>query len=320
MSLVRPKLSAYLGLLVCVLFSAVIAPNALAQTSIFTVKHPANATLTEFATEGGSRVQHFAATTVRGRCTKNIPIIMVPGLGLSAYMYTHTPDGREGFAALMAAKGFDVYVLDAPYTEPSGIDASRTALSRWSLGRVYTKWGFGATEGVPYPNSQYPTDYLNVLEANFPAYFSPQSAGQYASVAIANNLEELLKITGPAVLMVHSAAGEAAFTLLERQPALDALVVLEPVGCPGEAITDFPTLTQAPMLAVYGDYVAERGQTSRYNACKTSVQTLVAAGRLAAFMDLPAMGIKGNSHLFTQAYNNSQIADLIAAQLLAWWP
>lgn len=295
-----------------------LAPASWAQTSTFYVEHAANKTMTDFTTEGRSLVAHYAATA-GGRCTKHPAVVMVPGLGLSASMYTGTPDGRDGWASIWAGKGYDVYVIDAPFTEPSGIDASRmTGLSRWSLSRVYSKWGFGAVNGEPYPNSQYPTDYMAELEASFPLYFSPPAAGQYASVALANNLQTLLADIGPATLMVHSAAGAAGFELLARAGAVEqlkALVLLEPVGCPSEEILTIPKITQLPVVALYGDFIAERGQTSRYNACKSSVNTLLANNGIAAFIDLPAMGIEGNSHLYVQAYNNGDIASLLLGAL-----
>ncbi len=297
---------------------SLLAINSWAQTSTFYVEHPNNKGMTEFATEGRSLVTFYAAAA-GGQCTKKPAVIMVPGLGLSSSMYTSTPDGRDGWASIWAAKGYDVYVVDAPFTDKSGIDASRiTGLSRWELSRVYSKWGFGATNGTPYPNSQYPTAFMAELEASFPFYFSPPAAGQYASIALANNLQALLASIGPATLMVHSAAGAAGFALLERAGAveqLNALVVLEPVGCPSEAILEVDQITQLPFVAFYGDFIAERGQSSRYNACKSSVTTLQANDGIAAFIDLPAQGIEGNSHLFVQAYNNVEIAGILMSTL-----
>jgi len=37
------------------------------------------------------------------------PIVMLPGLGLSAYIYTSTPDSRNGWTADFAQAGFDTY-------------------------------------------------------------------------------------------------------------------------------------------------------------------------------------------------------------------
>lgn len=284
-----------------------------AQTT-FTVKHPDNTLMTPYESEGASKVTFFESEARNARQQRNSPnIIMVPGLGLDGSLYTTTPDGRESWAQQFAANRYNVYVVDAPFTEASGIDSSRpsSSLSKWAVGRVYSKWGFGSSEGQPYPNTQYPVDYMDSLVASFPYYFSPSSAGQYASVALANNLEALVDQIGPSVLMVHSAAGVAGFQLLERSEDLTGLVVLEPVGCPGEDIANYENIFDGFFISVYGDFVRERGQTGRYDACKDSVDRLAEEGHDALFIDYPALGIAGNSHLFPQAYNNAALGDIV---------
>ena len=54
------------------------------------------------------------------------PIIMVPGMGLSSYIYLGTPDGRKGWAQLFAEAGHPVYVYDIPeYAISGGFDVNK---------------------------------------------------------------------------------------------------------------------------------------------------------------------------------------------------
>ena len=46
-------------------------------------------------------------------------------------------------------------------------------------------------------------------------------------------------------------------------------------------------------------------------SCQTFVKQVSAAGGDAQMMSLPAMSIKGNSHMLMQDKNNLQLADLI---------
>lgn len=47
-------------------------------------------------------------------------LLMIPGAYHSGLCYTQTPDGRKGWAPLLAEKGFDVLVTDLPGTGRSG--------------------------------------------------------------------------------------------------------------------------------------------------------------------------------------------------------
>ena len=78
------------------------------------------------------------------------------------------------------------------------------------------------------------------------------------------------------------------------------------------------TLAKIPTLIMFGDHLADVkapfSWMDAYNGCNTFVEQLKKAGGDAQMMYLPAMGIKGNSHMLMQDKNNLQLADLI----LAW--
>ena len=293
------------------LFTSISYAGAPDQT--FFVMHPDNANMTEFDTEGMSLVQRYYPPRNRRRKPN---IVMVAGHSLDSRLYTQTPDGRESFAELVAAQGYNVYVMDTPFYELSGIDPSRTNTNQANLSSVWKKWGFGNTYPTRWPDSQYPSEteaLRNAIQASFPEYFG--AGGNYNSIATANNLEVLIDDLGSATLMFHSAAGVATFELIDRETVtFDALIAYEPLQCPGNN-ANYPNMETVPFIAIYGDYISQRRQTGRYDACLATVNKVLSVGGNAEFVDLPEMGITGNSHLYVQAYNNSQIADIMVNAL-----
>jgi len=75
------------------------------------------------------------------------------------------------------------------------------------------------------------------------------------------------------------------------------------------------TLSRIPTLVMFGDHLGDVNAPFSWmeakNACDTFIQQLKKAGGDAEMMYLPAMGIKGNSHMLMQDKNNLQLADLI---------
>jgi dipeptidyl aminopeptidase/acylaminoacyl peptidase len=76
-------------------------------------------------------------------------------------------------------------------------------------------------------------------------------------------------------------------------------------------------LAKIPTLIMFGDHLADvKAPFSWMDAltsCNTFVDQLKKAGGDATMMYLPAMGIKGNSHMLMQDKNSNQLADLVIA-------
>jgi pimeloyl-ACP methyl ester carboxylesterase len=227
-------------------------------------------------------------------------IVMLPGLGLSHYIYLTTPDGRPGWASHFAHAGFTVYVVNpsANVTNP-GDPSADPALRSWDPAEIWARWGFGSAAGVPYPDTRFPTGSIQHFNSHMPLYSG--TGGQSAT----NELNELLDRIGPTVLVLHSASGPAGFAVASARPRdITAIVAVEPTGCPVVAAETPATA----MLAVYGDYIVSRNQTSRLQACTTTVANTKTAGRRGDLFSYPDRGIRGNTHLLMQDNNNGQIA------------
>ncbi|WP_157744869.1 alpha/beta hydrolase family protein [Micromonospora coxensis] len=275
------------------------------------------------------------------------PVIMMPGLGLSSSIFLTTPDGREGWAQQAARAGHPVYVLDEPSLAVSGFDVrpfnavaageappeSQPTMSVWSEEEIWPRWGFGASPGQPYPDTRFPVQDIDQFLAALPPYWQagaaaagarggatarqPTPAPSATATGTADGggrgpgasaqeqaLLALLERTGPAILLAHSAAGSAAFAVADQHPEqVVAVVAVEPVGCP----TGADQVPAAPTIAVYGDRIADRRQTGRLDACRSTVGLVDAAGHPARLVYLPDEGVRGNTHLMMQDDNSDDI-------------
>jgi pimeloyl-ACP methyl ester carboxylesterase len=248
---------------------------------------------------------------VQGDAPNPRSIVMVPGLGLSHYLYLTTPDRRDGWASLAASAGLSAHVLN-PARNVTTADDPEAAdnLSMWIQPDFWPRWGFGPDSPNPYADVRYPVDDVADLVTMLPRY-APGPGGTSASQGAIDELTELLEEIGGGVLMVHSAAGPAGFAVaLERPELVEALIVIEPTGCP----TDVESVPKVPFLAVYGDYIQARGQTGRLESCKTTRELAEAAGYPADLFSYPEVGVFGNTHLLMQDDNSEEIL----AEVLDW--
>jgi len=255
--------------------------------------------------------------------TDKSPVVMVPGLGLSPYIYRTTPDGRRGWMEYFAEAGHPVYVFNPPRNVDSGgldtaalQNSDSASLSRWSIDRAWPTWGFGPEVGDPYKDVRYPVESVDQLVASFPAYVSTGGGGgggsRFASPQETAALEALLNRVGPSVLLVHSAGGGSGFAVAQTVPDLvERIVAVEPVGAPTDPQTVAEMGGDAPFMCVYGDYVDERGQTGRKEATQTTADLAGETNPASTLLSLPDEGISGNTHLMMQDDNNGKIADRI---------
>lgn len=250
------------------------------------------------------------------------PLIMIPGLNLSSYIFTTTPDNRDGWAQIFARAGYDVYVINDPRFDFShgfnvpGFDsvpekgappAQPNATQGWQ-NDVWRRWGFGSSIDNPHPDTRFPTDHYQSFAENHPYLATSRSSFPDAIAA-------LLEETGPAILMPHSAAGPHAITAAKKKPDhVTGFVLIEPTGPP--IASDFPDLAGQFMLGIYGDYIFPRRQTGRKAAVENATRLFSQHGAPAQVISLPDdKNIKGNTHLLMQDNNNHAIADLIIAWL-----
>jgi pimeloyl-ACP methyl ester carboxylesterase len=113
------------------------------------------------------------------------------------------------------------------------------------------------------------------------------------------------------VVLVHSQAGQFGQKVAQARPDLvKALVLVEPAGFGDPAQAS--ALKNTPILTIYGDHIE---QDSRWPALRQTQMKLNElyrqAGAQVDVINLPEVGIKGNSHMLMMDRNNQQIAQLI---------
>src|SRR4051794_22106922 len=126
------------------------------------------------------------------------------------------------------------------------------------------------------------------------------------------NLSALARKLGGAVMISHSESGPFPFqTAAIRAAGIAGIISIEPGSCSGFD-KDIRTLARIPTVVLYGDYVSQfPNWASSLQSCQQFVQQLRKAGGDAQVIQLPDLGIHGNSHMLMQDKNNLQVADLL---------
>lgn len=203
---------------------------------------------------GTERAEHPAGTVPRGpmyvaweappEVTRPYPMILVHGGGGQGTDWLGTPDDRPGWATHLVSEGYAVYVVDRPghgrsphhpevlgeMGPPFSYEALRDLFVPADDGRhprahLHTQW--------PVPRDADAQRFDQVVD-QAAAATGPMLADLAAAQEMeATRLTELLELTGPAVLVTHSAGAPGGWLAADARPDLvRALVALEPMGPP----------------------------------------------------------------------------------------
>jgi len=262
---------------------------------------------------------------------QHVPVVMVHGCCLSSKTWETTPDGRIGWSEYFLRKDRPVYLADQVSRARSGFDP--TAFADVRQGKAapdkmptildathqvgWTVFRFGPKYGEVFPDEQFPMqaadEFYKQMIPDLNSTLGPAPTATWKQMAALG-----VRLNG-AILMGHSESG-----FFPEQAAL-----INPAGIRGNisiempCVTDFSaaqlsTLAKIPTLIMFGDHLddvsggpANWGQSFR--SCSTFVDELKKAGGDAEMMHLPALGIKGNSHMLMQDRNSDQLADLVIA-------
>jgi len=176
--------------------SAATSPLALANLGVMyvggrTVSSPGGGRRGGGSTQTNVAEQAPVHYLIPEKKTQALSVVMVPGLGLTSYLYLSTPDGREGWAQQFARRGYAVYVVDEPNNAVSGFDltsfnavragnappATLPGMMLWSNESAWRTWGIGTAPGVPFEDTQFPVAHIDQLYASFTPVISPTDPG-----------------------------------------------------------------------------------------------------------------------------------------------
>lgn len=263
-----------------------------------------------------------------------LPLVYVHGFGGSGVCWQMTPDGRDGFSTLMLRKGWKNYVVDLPGRGRAGRTTATTEVKPvademfwfdiWRLGE-WPKYN----EGVQFlKNKEALDEFFREMTVDLSDHKEDVPA-----------LGALAKKVGPHILVTHSAGGITGWRAAIENPEVKGVASFEPGGfvfpegevppkidgltggVAGTPVTveQFKRLTQIPIVLYFGDYIPEQVSTKlgdenwrvRLQMARKFVDAVNRHGGNATLVELPKIGIKGNTHFLMQDLNNDQLAGLL---------
>ena len=238
--------------------------------------------------------QYYIPSTPR-----HYPIVMWHGVGQSGRSFESTPDGREGFQALLPRDNYPVYIIDQPrrgragYTaakqEQSDIPTVNNEADLWEAFRI-GPWVKGEKAQI-FTQSAFP---LNSNAVNqFFRQQTPNTAEEPRTAEfnsfIAATGKSLFDTIGDSILLTHSRARYYGWEIAMASDKVKAVIAFEPGACafpekdPPEnlvivnemvarntlppAIPDekWQKLLKIPILVIFGDNIATQPQYHSFN-------------------------------------------------------
>jgi pimeloyl-ACP methyl ester carboxylesterase len=259
--------------------------------------------------------QYFLVQNRKGK----LPLLMWHGGGLTGVTYETKPDGSSGWLNYFLRAGWDTYISDAVergragWTDKFKGDPVFLPLGDpWERFRVgpLGSWNAEKAKRVTYPGTQFATDaYEQFMKQGVPRWVTTDD--QIVAAYI-----ELVDKVCPCVVLVHSQAGSFGFKVAEARPdKVKALVAVEPsaTGSKEKAAA----VKNIPMVVIYGDNAKDhpRWGKIRQNVVNYT-EAIKSAGGNVEVIDLPDIGIKGNTHMMMMDKNSDQVAEVIQKWLV----
>jgi hypothetical protein len=271
---------------------------------------------------------------------RRLPLVFWHGHGQSAKTWETTPDGREGFQTMFLRRRFPVYLLDQPRR-------GRAARSTQPLNLAATpdeQMWFGVFRLGVWP-TLYPGVQFSPDSAALNQFFrqSVPNTGPYDPAANVTAVAALFEKIGPGILVTHSQSGTLGWRTAMRSPNVRAVVSYEPGGDflfpegespavpfgartftpPTVPLSEFERLTKVPIIVYYGDNIPDHPSTNpgqeQWRAFREVARRWRDAvnrhGGDVTLVELPAIGIRGNTHFPMSDLNNIAIADHLSAFL-----
>lgn len=265
------------------------------------------------------------------------PIVYLHGYGQSRMGWMTTPDGREGWSDLFLKKGYPAFLVDQPRRGEAGATVQMTTdgfLDAWSAESKaykpgdqawYTHFRIGRVAPERYEGSQFPEGAE--AQNQFFRQMTPNT-GDYNqeidAAALSEVMEDVYAMTGDkSVFITHSQGGAVGWDV--DMDYVSAIVAVEPGGTPEVGSEQYQKLLEAdvPIMILFGDYIdngpSDIQSTDFWKSVRDGAvgfaESYNAAGGDCMVVNLPDIGVTGNSHFMFQEQNNGLIADYVAAWL-----
>lgn len=258
-----------------------------------------------------------------------LPMVFLHGYGQSRMGWMTTPDGREGWSTSFLRKGHSVFLVDQPRRGEAGSTTAMTndGIDTWSAESKeympgdqawYTHFRIGRVAPERYDGSQFPEGAE--AQDQFFRQMTPNTGSFDMAVNVAA-MDEVMKDvkakTGKkSVYVTHSQGGRVGWDVDTENVA--AIVAIEPGGTPEIGSEQYKKFLDAkiPMIIYFGDYIDNGPDDIQSTGFWKSVRDGAVAfaeqynkdGGNCTVINLPDIGMKGNSHFMFQEKNSEEIA------------
>lgn len=244
------------------------------------------------------------------------PVVMVHGGGATGALYETTQKGEPGWEFMFLENGFHVDVVDgcergrsswAQFPEINdGPPMFNSYKERWTTYRLGPKY-LKEFEGSRFDYSLYD----QFMKQHVPRWTTSNAMVQKAYDTYFESQKEGM------IVLAHSQGGQFSLNAaLKNAKNIKAIILVESSSTLDPNEVDCSALKDIPFLFVYGDFLKPEYEIDGYVwpgsfAYKGSMRNLHTYVKNSTWMELPDMGIYGNTHALMLEDNSRQIADLM---------
>lgn len=300
------------------------------------LRHPGQYDSTRAGTEGQTLHGDHAFVTYQVPVdARRHPLVFVHGNSQFSKTWQTTPDGREGFQTLFLRRGFSTYLVDSPRRGAAGRSTQPALLTPTPEDQFwFDTFRVGMWPNY-FPGVQFSQD-PQVLDQYF-RQITPDT-GPFDVQVVSDAIAALFDKIEPAVLVSHSQGGGVGWFSAMKSVNLRAIVSYEPgsnfpfpqgevpsplpsaagpFGAVGVPLEAFMRLTRIPIILFYGDNIPEQPNANRgldqwrvrLAMARRWAEVVNHHGGDVAVVQLPDVGLHGNTHFPFSDLNNIQVAD-----------
>jgi len=261
-----------------------------------------------------------------------VPLALWHGGGMTGASWETTPDGRPGWLTFLLRQAFSVVLCDAFERGRASLPAFPQAFEGVpeyrSIESIWNHFRFGPpmpsrdaapSEGwrhAAYAGQQFPIEHMEQFGRQFAPRFTNSDRATLAAYG------DLLRRLGGCAIVGHSQGGVYAMqATLEQPDRVHAVIALEPPVTQAclQLLRQAGDQALPPHLFIFGDYI--RGCSPTWEPLLDNAiaycEALRRRGARAELIELPRLGIHGNSHILQMDANSERIAGIATEWLLS---